>query len=59
MSRDCPDVLLRIIRHKAREVAERAERTPLRVLAEQAERRPRRAGSPPCSGPASRLASPR
>ncbi|MDE0456531.1 MAG: indole-3-glycerol phosphate synthase TrpC [Chromatiales bacterium] len=35
--RDCPDVLLRIIRHKAREVAERAERTPLRVLAEQAE----------------------
>ena len=35
--RDCPDVLLRIVRHKAREVAERAERTPLRVLAEQAE----------------------
>ena len=35
--RDCPDVLLRIIRHKAREVAERAERTPLRVLGEQAE----------------------
>ena len=35
--RDCPDVLLRIIRHKAREVAERAERTPLRVLAERAE----------------------
>ena len=37
MSRDCPDVLLRIIRHKAREVAERAELTPLRVLAERAE----------------------
>ena len=35
--RECPDVLLRIIRHKAREVAERAERTPLRVLAERAE----------------------
>ncbi len=35
--RDCPDVLLRIIRHKAREVAERAERTTLRVLAERAE----------------------
>ena len=35
--RDCPDVLLRIIRHKAREVAERAERTPLRVLGERAE----------------------
>ena len=35
--RDCPDVLLRIIRHKAREVAERAEHTPLRVLAERAE----------------------
>ena len=35
--RNCPDVLLRIIRHKAREVAERAERTPLRVLAEWAE----------------------
>ena len=35
--RDCPDVLLRIIRHKAREVVERAERTPLRVLGELAE----------------------
>ena len=35
--RDCPDVLLRIIRHKAREVAERAERTPLRLLGERAE----------------------
>ena len=35
--RDCPDVLRRIIRHKAREVAERAERTPLRVLGERAE----------------------
>ena len=35
--RDCPDVLLRIIRHKAREVAERAERTPLRVLGERAQ----------------------
>ena len=35
--RDCPDVLLRIIRHKAREVSERAERTPLRVLGERAE----------------------
>ena len=34
---ECPDVLLRIIRHKAREVAERAERSPLRVLAERAE----------------------
>ena len=37
VSRDCPDVLRRIIRHKAREVAERAERTPLRVLGERAE----------------------
>ena len=35
--RDCPDVLRRIIRHKAREVSERAERTPLRVLGERAE----------------------
>ena len=35
--RDCPDVLVRIIRHKAREVAERAGRTPLRVLGERAE----------------------
>ena len=35
--RDCPDVLLRIIRHKAREVSERAERIPLRVLGERAE----------------------
>lgn len=35
--RDCPDVLLRIIRHKAREVAERAERTPMRMLGERAE----------------------
>ena len=34
---DCPDILRRIIRHKAREVAERAERTPLRVLGERAE----------------------
>ena len=34
---DCPDVLRRIIRHKAREVADRAERTPLRVLGERAE----------------------
>ena len=40
--RDWPDVLLRIIRHKAREVAERAERTPLRVLGERA-----RAQAPP------------
>ena len=37
VSRDCPDVLRRIIRHKAREVAERAERTPLRVLGERAQ----------------------
>ena len=36
-ARERPDVLLRIIRHKAREVAERAECTPLRVLAEQIE----------------------
>ena len=35
--RDCPDVLRRIIRHKAREVVERAERTPLRVLGERVE----------------------
>ena len=35
--RDCPDVLRRIIRHKAREVSERAERTPLRLLGERAE----------------------
>ena len=35
--RDCPDVLRRIIRHKAREVSERAARTPLRVLGERAE----------------------
>ena len=35
--RDCPDILLRIIRHKAREVTARAERTPLRVLGERAE----------------------
>ena len=35
--RDCPDILRRIIRHKAREVSERAERTPLRVLGERAE----------------------
>lgn len=35
--RDCPDVLRRIIRHKAREVSERAERTPLRALGERAE----------------------
>ena len=35
--RDCPDVLLRIIRHKAREVSARAERTPLRALGERAE----------------------
>ena len=35
--RDRPDVLVRIIRHKAREVAERAERTPLRVLGERAQ----------------------
>ena len=34
--RDCPDVLRRIIRHKAREVSERAERTPLRLLGERA-----------------------
>ena len=34
---DCPDVLRRIIRHKAREVSERAERTPLRVLGERAQ----------------------
>ena len=36
-ARDCPDILLRIIRHKAREVSARAERTPLRVLGERAE----------------------
>ena len=35
--RDCPDILLRIIRHKAREVSARAERTPLRTLGERAE----------------------
>ena len=35
--RNCPDVLLRIIRHKAREIAARAERIPLRVLGERAE----------------------
>ena len=35
--RDCPDILLRIIRHKAREVSARAERTPLRALGERAE----------------------
>ncbi|MDD9984186.1 MAG: indole-3-glycerol phosphate synthase TrpC [Gammaproteobacteria bacterium] len=35
--RDGPDVLRRIIRHKAREVSQRAERTPLRVLGERAE----------------------
>ena len=35
--RDCPDVLRRIIRHKAREVSERADRTPLRVLGQRAE----------------------
>ena len=35
--RDCPDVLLQIIRHKAREVSARAERTPLRALGERAE----------------------
>ena len=35
--RDCPDILLRIIRHKAHEVTARAERTPLRVLGERAE----------------------
>ena len=34
---DCPDILRRIIRHKAREVSARAERTPLRVLGERAE----------------------
>ena len=33
---DCPDVLRRIIRHKAREVSERADRTPLRLLGERA-----------------------
>ena len=35
--RDRPDILLRIIRHKAREVSARAERTPLRALGERAE----------------------
>ena len=35
--RNCPDILRRIIRHKAREVSERAERTPLQVLGERAE----------------------
>ena len=35
--RDCPDILLRIIRHKAREISARAERTPLRTLGERAE----------------------
>ena len=34
---DCPDVLRRIIRHKAREVSDRAERVPMRVLGERAE----------------------
>ena len=33
----CPDILKRIIRHKAREVSARAKRTPLRVLGERAE----------------------
>ena len=33
----CPDVLRRIIRHKAREVSARAERAPLRMLGERAE----------------------
>ena len=42
--RDCPDVLRRIIRHKAREVSERAERTPLRVLGERAEAQSRPRG---------------
>ena len=41
---DCPDLLRRIIRHKAREVAERAERTPLRVLGERAEAQSRPRG---------------
>ena len=41
---DRPDVLRRIIRHKAREVAERAERTPLRVLGERAEAQSRPRG---------------
>ena len=35
--RDCPDILLRIIRHKAREVSARAQRTPPRTLGERAE----------------------
>ena len=48
--RECPDVLLRIIRHKAREVAARAERTPLRALAERAE-----AQAPPPRGFAAAL----
>ena len=34
---DCPDVLRRIIRHKAREVSDRADRVPMRVLGERAE----------------------
>ena len=34
---DPPDILRRIIRHKAREVTASAERTPLRVLGERAE----------------------
>lgn len=36
---DCPDILRRIIRHKAREVSDRAERIPLRTLGERAEAR--------------------
>ena len=42
--RDCPDVLRRIIRHKAREVAERAERIPLRALGKRAETQSRPRG---------------
>ena len=35
--RNCPDILRRIIRHKAREVSARAEHTPLRLVGERAE----------------------
>ena len=41
---NCPDVLRRIIRHKAREIAGRAERTPLRLLGKRAEAQSRPRG---------------
>ena len=34
--RDCPDILQRIIRHKAHEISARAQQTPLPVLGERA-----------------------